>query len=178
MQLEGEKVDKSSWRAKYYALKADKEARAQKSPLWPKAVQLFQLYCCVTGKPDKPRKLTWNAERFDLVRPLLEKHGAEMCVRAIMGRATDHFTAKRANGTTVHYHEWERIFGSKGNGQTCASNFEESCNRAPADWRELAEGAGYEFEVSELGPETQGAPGAGRQTRGAETERTTRRGTG
>ena len=135
-KLKGAERDLNGWRARYADLQRDKERDARADELWPEATNLFRLYCHLTGKPGKPRKLTWNAERFELVRPFLKKHGPEMCARAIIGRVSDHFTSQRANGSTIHYHEWERTFGSKGQGQTCASNFEESCNRAPADWKE------------------------------------------
>jgi hypothetical protein len=124
------------------ALKRDKEQEAREDGLWPKATRLFQVYCRMTPKKNgAPRDLYWGFERFEMVKPFLKKHGEEMCLRAIVGRVFDHYKSQRANGSTIHYHEWERIFGSKGDGATAASNFEESCNRAPADWKDrLPEG--------------------------------------
>ena len=152
-KLKGAERDLNGWRVRYQELKRDREKDARADALWPQGTELFRLYCRLTGKEGKPRKLTWSAERFELVRPLLAKHGTELCVRAIVGRVADHFTSQRANGSTIHYHEWERIFGSKGQGQTCASNYEESANRAPTDWKARAEAAGFVFSENGSGVE-------------------------
>jgi hypothetical protein len=138
-QLKGADADVNRWRHKYQDLKRDKEAEAREDALWPNAVRLFRLYCRLTGKPDKktgewkPRKLTWNWERFEEVRPHLQKHGLAMCERAIVGRVFHHHSDQRPNGSTIHYYEWGRIFGNLGKG-SAIENFEESCNRAPLDF--------------------------------------------
>lgn len=141
-EIAGLQRDVRGWAARYKELERDKETEARAHELWQPAMRLFKLYCHLTPRKNgSPRKLTWDAERFEMVRPFLKKHGVELCERAIVGRVFDHFTGTRANGSKIHYHEWERIFGSKGDGATAASNFEESCNRAPADWRDrLPEG--------------------------------------
>jgi hypothetical protein len=133
-QLKKAEMDANRWRWKHEELKRDKEAEARKDALWPQAVRLMLLYNRLTAKsPDKPRKLALNHERFDMVRPFLKKHGIAMCERAIVGRVFEHFTGQRANGSTIHYYEWERIFGNLGKGSGI-QNFEESCNRAPLDF--------------------------------------------
>lgn len=133
-QLKGAERDTNTWRARYAELLRDKEADARKDPLWPDAVRLFRLYCRLSAKPGKPpRRLDWNYERFEQVRPFLKKHGLAMCERAIVGRVFDHYTGRRANGTAIAYHEWGRIFGPLGR-NTAVENFEESCNRAPLDF--------------------------------------------
>lgn len=137
-QLEDERTgaerDLNAWRARYAELKRDKEAEARKDPLWPDALRLFRFYCRLSAKdPSKPRRLTWNHERFDEVRPFLKKHGLAMCERAIVGRVFDHHIGQRKNGSPIHYHEWSRIFGNMGKG-SAAENFEESARRAPTDF--------------------------------------------
>lgn len=121
--IEGLERDLNAWRVRYADLKRDKDAEARKDPLWPDAVRLFKLYKRLTGRP----RLNWTVERFDLCRPFLKKHGIGMCERAVVGRVFEHYSAKRKNGTTIHYWEWERIFKD-------AREFEESCNRAPLDF--------------------------------------------
>lgn len=132
-QLKGAERDVNAWRVRHAELKRDKEADARKDALWPDAVRLFKLYCRLTGKDGKARKLTWNAERFEMVRPFLKKYGVGMCERAVVGRVFDHFTAKRENGSDHHFYEWDRIFGNAGK-YSAAENFEESCRRAPVDF--------------------------------------------
>lgn len=128
-QLKGADRDVNGWRHRYQELKRDRDKEAREDVLWPQAVRVFRLYCKLTSTREdgKPRQLTWNADRFELIRPFLKKHGIGLCERAIVGRVFDHFTAKRANGSTKHFHEWERIFKN-------AAEFEESANRAPLDF--------------------------------------------
>lgn len=131
--IEGLQRDIAGWAARHAELKRDKAAEAKADPLWPNAVRLFRFYCRLTGKPGKPRRLTWTVERFEEVRPFLKKHGLAMCERAIVGRVFDHHIGQRRNGSPIHYHEWGRIFGAMGKG-SAAENFEESCRRAPLDF--------------------------------------------
>lgn len=126
-QLKGAERDLNGWRARYENLRRDVEAEARADPLWPDGVRLFKLYCRLTGKDGKPRRLAWNAERFALAHPHLKRHGLAMCERAVVGRVFDHFVGQRKNGSPIHYYEWERIFAS-------AKEFEESANRAPLDF--------------------------------------------
>lgn len=134
-EIEGLQRDIRGWAARYAELKRDREREAREHVLWPVALRLFRVYCQLTPRKDgKPRKLGWDADRFECVRPHLEKWGEEMCLRAIVGRVFDHHVSERRNGTPIHYYEWERIFGNAGK-MTPAENFEESCKRAPADWR-------------------------------------------
>lgn len=169
VQLEGEKVDKSSWRAKFYTLKRDKEKDAKQNPLWPTAVRLFALWKEVAGHPNS--EFTWD--RFEMVEPHLKrkppKGGEELCVRAIVGQVFDPFITTRKNGTKKHHDGWHLCFGTR-------DKFEEACCKAPADWREQAQEAGYEFEAERLAGSAKGsAPTAGRAGRGAQHNGTTTR---
>lgn len=121
--------------AEITALRRDRAREALENPLWLEGRALFDFYCEMTGKPGKPRKLTWNYERFEMVRPFLEKYDAQLCARAIIGRVHDHHTDRRANGSLRHYYEWDRVFGTAGK-RGAAENFEESCKRVPDGWRE------------------------------------------
>lgn len=132
-QLKGAERDLNGWRHRYQELRRNKDAEARADPLWPDALRLFRLYCRLTGKPGKPRRLEWNVERFEMIRPFLKKHGLAMCERAIVGRVFDHYVGKRKNGSAVHYWELDRIFGKAGKG-SASENFEESCRRAPLDF--------------------------------------------
>jgi hypothetical protein len=122
--LKGAERDTNTWRHRYQELRRDKDADARKDPVWPDAVRCFKLYCRLTGKDGVPRRLTWTVERFELIAPFLRKHKVGGCERAIVGRVFDHYSAKRKNGSTIRYWEWERIFKD-------AREFEESANRAP-----------------------------------------------
>lgn len=118
--------------------KRDKDAEAREHDLWDRALDLHALWCAAAaeaeGKKKKRNKL--NGERFWMVLPFLKGDGIEMCARAIVGRCFHHYSDQRPNGSTIYYNEWERIFGNKGKGCTARSNFEESVNRAPTDWRQ------------------------------------------
>lgn len=100
-------------------LKRDKDAEARGHELWPMAVKLFRYWQRKTGSRAK-----FDADRFFLIRPMLEKDGPELCQRAIDGRVHDHFSAPRKNGTVKHFWEWDRIFASR-------KEFEDSACRAP-----------------------------------------------
>jgi hypothetical protein len=147
--IRGLERDLNGWRYRYAELKRSKDEEARQHPLWPDAVRLFKFYCELTGKPGKPRKLTWDVERFEMIAPFLKKHGLGMCERAIVGRVFDHFVGESKNGRPVHYHEWDRIFGRAGR-RSAAENFEESCRRAPLDFvSELeAEDAAHAAELA------------------------------
>jgi hypothetical protein len=151
-KLKGAERDINAWRVRYEDLRRDKEAEAREHELWDPAMDLFALWkLAATGhsvedgppwrKSGKARKKSskFSADRFFMVLPLLKRYGEAMCQRAVIGRCWDHYSDQRANGSTIHYCEWERIFGSKGQGATVSSNFEESANKAPPDWEERVE---------------------------------------
>lgn len=139
-QLTGLERDIRGWRGRYADLKRDKEKSARKHALWPVGERLFTIYKEITGR----KRVQFTYDRFELLKPLLKDHSAdftetegppandfEKAVAAIVGRNFQHFTNQRANGTTVHYDEWERVFKNSG-------ERDESMNRRPKDWRARA----------------------------------------
>jgi hypothetical protein len=142
-----EKAFKSA-NAAYRELKRDKEKSARQHSLWAVAERLFGLWLVATGKQaptgeklikGKLPVFTW--ERFELVKARLKDSSASMveeqgppandfecCAAAIVGRVDDHFIGQRANGSKVHYYEFERIFDKP-------RDFDESMSRRPKDWR-------------------------------------------
>lgn len=123
-------------------LKRNREAEAKAHVLWPQAERCFVIWRKLTGRTGKTR---FRADRFFLIEPFLRGGEAddlslepgppanpfEECVAAVVGRAFNHFTDRRPNGTTKHFNEWERIFKNSG-------EFEDSQARRPKDWRERA----------------------------------------
>ena len=141
-KLKGAERDLNGWRVRFEELRRDKEAEAREHELWNSALDLFDLWRRAAAQAEgkaKPKRSKFSADRFFLVLPFLKKYDLEMCQRAIIGRCFDHYGAdgkvRRKNGSPIHYCEFERIFGAMGQGKTASTNFEESCNRAPADWR-------------------------------------------
>lgn len=120
--------DIRGWAARYQELKRDKDREARESDLWDDAERLFKLWRRATGR----KRCRFSTDRFYLVEPFLRRDGFERCAQAVIGRAFEHYTVQRKNGTTKRFHEWERIFDSRG-------EFEESANRIPKDWRERLE---------------------------------------
>lgn len=125
-------------------LKRDQEAAARASGQWPVAVRLFAIWRKATGR----KRCQFSFDRFNLVEPFLREYDrtrhqdisadpgpprtpVEEAIAAIIGRATDHYSVSRPNGTTRHFNEWERIFKNRG-------EFDESVARRPRDWRERA----------------------------------------
>lgn len=119
----------------------DREAQAKNHEAWPVAERLHAIWKAATKNRSKSSKLT--ADRFELVLPFLKGHETdpittepgpprnpvEECAAAIIGRAFDHFTTTRSNGTTKHFWEWTRIFASE-------TEMHDSRDRRPRDWRE------------------------------------------
>lgn len=152
VELAGAERDLNTWRRRFNELKLDKEAEAREHEAYDTALDLFSLWCRAAGEAegkDKPKGAKFSAERFRLILPFITNDGTDLCVRAIVGRCFQHFFQRRDNGSTIHYLEFERIFGSKGQGNTARDNFEESANRAPKDWRQRAEALGWEFQKQE-----------------------------
>lgn len=142
IKLKGAERDLNSWRVRFEELRRDKEAEAREHELWDAALDLFDLWRKATARAagrKKPSRAKFSGDRFYLVLPFIKRYSVEDCQRAIIGRAFDHFTDERKNGSTIHYFEWERIFGSMGQGKTADANFTESANRAPKDWRQRVE---------------------------------------
>ena len=122
-------------------LKRERENAAYASPIWPVAVRLFTIWKAATN--NKSKRSTLTVDRFFLVEPFLRdaetdrityepgppRNELEECAAAIIGRAFDHFTTVRPNGTTKHFWEWNRIFKN-------ADEKEDSAARRPRDWRD------------------------------------------
>ena len=67
----------------------------------------------------------YDIEDFKLWLPLYEKHGLDLCLRAIDGAAFDPFISTRKNGSTKRHDDWELIHRKGG------AKFREFCNKAP-----------------------------------------------
>jgi hypothetical protein len=101
-------------------LRRDKQAEAEDSELWPRAVKHFQRWQRESNHP----RCKWTAERFYLIEPFLKHHEDVMIERAIIGHCYDPFTTKRKNGTTRVFNGWDLLFRDD-------AHFEESANKAP-----------------------------------------------
>jgi hypothetical protein len=123
-EIKGLERDVRAWAVRFAQLKREKDAEARQHKLWPKAVELFNLYRELTGR----KGVKWSPDRFWLIEPFLGKDGPVMCELAIRGRVFEHFVTRRRNGTEKRHFDWEFIFRDRG-------TFEESANRAPADVR-------------------------------------------
>ncbi len=119
-QLAGAEKEVRRLRAENQALLRDVEADAREHPLWSEARALFDYWRgrCHRGKA------RFDAKRFYLVLPFIEKDGVPMCRRAIDGAAYDCFTTRRRNGAVKHHDGWELIFRDRG-------HFDDFCERAP-----------------------------------------------
>jgi hypothetical protein len=130
-------------------LRRDKAAEAAAHQLWPKALDVYRCWQALTNHP----RATWpgrGGDRFWAIEPFLVKkeYGLEVCLRAVVGIAYDHYSVKRRNGSWRRFNEWERVFKD-------TASFEERANAAPKMWRELPE----VVAVLERWPEKASAPG-------------------
>lgn len=121
-QLEGAEREIRSWRARFADLQRDKEAKARRDALWPKAERLFEEWQRLCRHP----RSKWDYTRFEVVRPYLRSDGYDLCLLAIQGAAFDPYTKARENGSVKRFDDWELVFKSRG-------KFEEFCSRAPAE---------------------------------------------
>lgn len=121
-QIAGLERDIRGWRARYADLARDREADARQHPLWDEAKALFGEWKLACGHP----RCRFDAGRFELVKPFLERYGVELCRRAIAGASFDPFTTTRKNGSVKRHDDWELVFRNAG-------KFEEFCNRAPRE---------------------------------------------
>lgn len=109
---------------RYENLKRDKAAEAKGHRLWPMAVELFDHW----RKACKHPRSTFSPERFEQARPFLEKHGLDLCKRAVDGAAYEPFCTTRKNGTVKRHDGWGLIFRPAE-----PDKFEEFANRAPRE---------------------------------------------
>lgn len=120
-QIAGLERDIRGWRHRYRELEKDLEGDARQHPLWETAIGVFDYWRTQCNHP----RSRFNAERFDAVRPFIEKDGVEACRRAIRGAAYDPFIDRRRNGTQIRYDDFiDHIFKSR-------KRFEYSCAKAP-----------------------------------------------
>lgn len=132
-EIAGLQRDIRGWAARYRNLERDKEAEAAESPVWPAALRIFEHWKSACRHP----KSSWTLDRFELVRPFLEKLGDKakppaerlaeaeaLCKRAIDGAAHDPFVTTRKNGSAKRHDGLDLIFRN-------ADKMEEFCNRAP-----------------------------------------------
>jgi hypothetical protein len=103
-------------------LERDRQADAERDPLWPLAVRLFAYHGKVLGHP----KAEWTPERFVMVRKLKGRGKSveewlEECLRAIAGIRADPWRV--AQGLTM----WEDVFESR-------KKFERALAKCPAGW--------------------------------------------
>lgn len=135
-QIAGLQRDVKGWAQRFAELKRDKQAEAEGSEIWPAAQRIFRYWREKTGKS---KRTIFTLDRFEMVRPWLEKLGdtkspqaerlaeAEaLCKLAIDGIVFDHYEEKRPNGTTRHHTGWHLIFEK-------ADKFEDRCNSAPRE---------------------------------------------
>lgn len=135
-EIAGLQRDIRGWAARYGDLRRDKDAEAKESPVWPAAVRVFEYWRRQTGKT---KRTVFTLDRFELVRPWLEKLGdpkakpaerleeAEaLCKLAVDGIAFDHYIEKAKNGIDRHHTGWHLIFKE-------ADQFEKRCNSAPRE---------------------------------------------
>jgi hypothetical protein len=101
-------------------MRRDRQAKAQRSEIWPVAVDLFKYWQVRCGH----KRSKWTLERFEQIEPLLKSHGEELCRLAIEGAAFDAFTTERKNGTLKRHDDWELIFRN-------ADKLEDFVKRAP-----------------------------------------------
>lgn len=119
-QLAGAEKENRAWRTRYANLKRERDADAETDPLWPVAVGVFRYY---QEKCEKQRA-GWTVERFELVKPFLEREGAEACREAIRGAAFDPYTKVQKNGKVKAFNDFDLIFRSQ-------ARFEDYRDRAP-----------------------------------------------
>lgn len=134
-EVAGLQRDVRGWTTRHAELKRDKDAEAENSPYWPAALRVFDHWRQVCKHP----RSVFTLDRFELIRPWLEKLGAKiedpverlafaeaMCKLAVDGIAHDPYITRRKNGTEKRHDGWHLIFDS-------AERFEERCNAAPLE---------------------------------------------
>lgn len=136
--------DIRGWAARYADLKRDKDGEAKESPVWPVAKKVFDYWRRTCKHP----RSAFTLDRFELIRPFLEKLGDKdkppaerlaeaeaLCKRAIDGAAHDPFITRRKNGTPKRHDGIDLIFRN-------ADKMEEFCNRAPINRSSASADAG------------------------------------
>ena len=118
-QIAGLQRDVKAEHLRYENLKRDRAAEARSHPLWPQALEVFKHWKEVCRHP----KSSFTTSRFELIRPLLEKHGIDLCKLACDGAAFDPYETRRKNGSMKRHDGIHLVFDE--------DKFEDFCNRAP-----------------------------------------------
>lgn len=121
-QIEGLETDVRSWRTRHANLKRDKQAEATRHALWPRVLELFEVWKVKCNHP----KTNFDADYFECGRIMYERHGEDVCKLAIEGAAYAPSTKPRRNGTVERFDDFELIFRS----ETKLASF---VNRAPRE---------------------------------------------
>ena len=119
-QLDGAEKDLRAWRSRYAELKRQVDENLEEDPLWNDALLVFKHWKAACNHP----RSIFTADRFGLIRPLIDKYGIAACLRAVDGAAYDPMTKQRRNGSVKRFDDWELIFRNAG-------KLEDFANRAP-----------------------------------------------
>jgi hypothetical protein len=143
-QVAGAERDLNGWRTRHANLLRDREAEARETDIWPAAVEVFDYWRKRTGH----RGAEWTMDRFDLIRPHLERsntgkgrakkmtaellaRNVELCKLAIDGLVFDAYVSEAKNGRKIVHDGLHLVFGK--NAKTGADYFEARQHRAPID---------------------------------------------
>jgi hypothetical protein len=121
-EIAGLNTDIRAWRTRYAKLKREEEQRAEESPLWLAAEELFALWKRVCKHP----RSQFGADRFLMVESILGQYGKDMCEKAILGAAYQPYETTRRNGSVKRHDDWGLIFKNR-------DKTEEFVNRAPRE---------------------------------------------
>ena len=126
-ELRKAQAESRSWHRRYENLRRDREREAAEHALWPTALALFKEWRILCHH----ERCGWDAQRFELVLPMLKRDGPDPCRQAIAGAWFDAWlTPPRRNGSRRRVDEWHKIFESR-------DRYEDFANRAPRNWRAL-----------------------------------------
>jgi hypothetical protein len=111
--------------AEITALRRDRDLEAREHPHWDVIEALYDLWRRECGHT----RSTFTAEDFWLAVVHYERHGWDMCERAIVGMKFDCWRKRRKNGSWKRFDDWaDHIFKDR-------PHFEEACNKAPRDFK-------------------------------------------
>lgn len=120
--IAGLERDIRGWTTRYAQLERDRVADAMRHELWDQAEELFGYWRLRCKHP----RSKFTFDRFEVVRPYLQKYGIDTCKKAIDGAAFDPYTTTLRNGRTKRHDDWGLIFRD-------ADKLESFVNRAPIE---------------------------------------------